>query len=101
MKNTNGNPDILVTFEHYRFFIVKDGKPTAMKVKYNDGEIGVTTIGRLTKPYIMQDGTIAIPNQTKTIYIRRKIRRLYGGIYAGLYKAYLYRHIQFVDKNLQ
>ncbi|MDK8254135.1 MAG: hypothetical protein QP733_06815 [Dialister micraerophilus] len=61
MKNTNGNPDILVTFEHYRFFIVKDGKPTAMKVKYNDGEIGVTTIGRPTKPYIMQDGTIAIP----------------------------------------
>ena len=51
MENTNGNPDILVTSEQmsssfvdYRFFIIKDGKLTAMKVKYSDGEIGVTTI---------------------------------------------------------
>lgn len=68
MENTNGNPDILVTSEQmsssfvdYRFFIIKEGKLTAMKVKYSDGEIGVTTIGRPTRPYIMQDGTIAIP----------------------------------------
>lgn len=32
-----------------------------MKVHYDDGEISVTTIVRPIKPYIMQDGTIAIP----------------------------------------
>ena len=68
MENTNGNPDILVTSEQmsssfvdYRFFIIKDRKLTAMKVNYDDGEISVTTIGRPTKSYIMQDGTSAIP----------------------------------------
>lgn len=84
IKGVNGQPDILATamqmtasFVDYRFFAIKNGELTPMKLMFSNQRTGTRMVGIHKRAYGLDDGTIAIP------WVRQGMKGMTGGLKSG------------------